>query len=108
MFLKPKRNFALPSQELQLRHAEAERHTLAEAIDRYMESALAALRSQRVVGAQLARWREHLGAFRLSDLTPEEIIRQRDALRGEPGNRRRRVANATLNRYVAALDPLEI
>ena len=35
-------------------------------------------------------------------------MRQRDALRGEPGNRRRRVANATLNRYVAALDPLEI
>jgi hypothetical protein len=88
---------------LSLRHAQAERHTLAEAIDRYMESALPALRSQRVVGAQLARWREHLGAFRLSDLTPEEIIRQRDALRGEPGNWRRRVANATLNRYVAAL-----
>jgi hypothetical protein len=78
------------------------------AIDRYVESALPALRSRRVVGAQLARWREHLGAFRLSDLTPEEIMRQRDALRGEPGNRRRRVANATLNRYVAALDPLEI
>ena len=88
---------------LSLRHAEAERHTLAEAIDRYMESALPALRSRRVVGAQLARWREHLGAFRLSDLTPEEIIRQRDALRGEPANRRRRVANATLNCYVAAL-----
>ena len=88
---------------LSLRHAEAERHTLAEAIDLYVESALAALRSQRVVGAQLARWREHLGALRLSDLTPEEIIRQRDALRGEPANRRRRVANATLNCYVAAL-----
>ena len=88
---------------LSLRHAEAERHTLAEAIDLYVESALAALRSQRVVGAQLRWWRKHLGAFRLSDLTPAEVMRHRDALRGEPGNRRRRAANATLNRYVAAL-----
>lgn len=88
---------------LSLRRAEAERHTLAEAIDRYIESVLPALRSQPVVGAQLAWWRKHLGALRLSNLTPAEIIRQRDALLGEPGNRRRRVANATLNRYVAAL-----
>ena len=88
---------------LSLGHAEAERHTLAEAIDRYMESALAALRSQRVVGAQLRWWRKHLGAFRLSDLTPAEVMRHRNVLRGEPGHRRRRVANATLNRYVAAL-----
>ena len=88
---------------LSLRRAEAERHTLAEAIDRYVESALPGLRSQRVVGAQLAWWRKHLGDLRLSDLTPAEIVRARDVLRDEPGNRRRRVANATLNRYVAAL-----
>ena len=85
------------------RHAEAERHTLAEAIDRYVTSALPALRSRRLVGSQLAWWRKHLGALRLSDLTAAEIVRQRDALRAEPGNRRGRIADATLNRYVAAL-----
>src|ERR1700685_4407585 len=39
----------------------AKRHTLNDAIDRYVDSALPALRSRQLVGAQLAWWRGHLG-----------------------------------------------
>jgi integrase len=83
--------------------AEAERHTLAEAIDRYFESYLPALRSRRLLGAQLRWWREQAGHLRLSDMTAAEIIRHRDELRARPRNRRGAISDATLNRYIAAL-----
>lgn len=87
----------------QFKCPEAERHTLSEAIDRYVEGNLTRLRSRRLIGAQLKWWRVQIGHMRLSDLTAAEIVRQRDALSANPKNRAGKIAPPTLNRYVAAL-----
>lgn len=83
---------------------EAQRHTLAELIDRYKVDVLPHKKGRvvQIQGAQLAWWREQLGTYTLADLTPPLLAQYRDKLTaGHPGNEPR--APATVVRYLAAL-----
>lgn len=87
--------------------SEAKKHTLQEAIDRYIENILPkkpkCIKDQRV---QLNWWRQHLGSYALADVTPALIAEYRDELakgitaRGNPRSA------STINRYLAALSHL--
>ena len=86
------------------------RHTLADAIDRYLKDLpLRALRDERNRRRHLAWWHTELGGTLLSDLTPDSIGQARDKLARpfpppstKAGNKKAR-APATVNRYLAAL-----
>jgi integrase len=86
---------------------EAKKHTVADLVDRYLET----LRLKRPHAHPKQRqlltwWRDQLGAFSLMHLTPARISEKRDALLSEnvgttdlPKHR----SPATANRYLAAL-----
>lgn len=81
---------------------EAQRHTLAELIDRYLVDVLPQKRDTRNPARYLAWWRKQLGVYALSDLTPPLIAEYRDKLgAGYPGDAPR--SPATVVRYLAAL-----
>lgn len=77
---------------------EADKHTLAEAIERYEQEALRDLAptNRRRVSSQLRWWRRELGALTLASLTPATIADRRARLL-------RRCSGPTSNRYLAAL-----
>lgn len=83
---------------------EAQRHTLAELIDRYVADVLPQKKGRgvQIQGAQLAWWRGQLGAHTLAELTPPLLAEYRDKLAaGYPGDAHR--SPATVVRYLAAL-----
>ena len=81
---------------------EAQRHTLAELIDRYVADVLPQKRDTRNPARYLHWWREQLGAYPLADLTPPLLAEYRDKLAGgHPGAVPR--SPATVVRYLAAL-----
>jgi len=81
---------------------EAQRHTLAELIDRYVADVLPRKKGAPKQYQQLAWWREHLGVYALADLTPPLLAEYRDKLAaGFPGTEPR--GPATVVRYLAAL-----
>jgi len=75
---------------------EAKKHTLAELVERYSRDVLPAKKDGKHQAAQLAWWRQELGALALADCTPARIAEARDKLSAERGP-------ATVNRYLAAL-----
>ena len=77
---------------------EEEKHTLAEAIDRYKLENLPELSKsgQRTQATRLRWWRDRFGAFSLAALTPAVIAEGR-------GELLKRVSGPTSNRYLAAL-----
>ncbi|QQS53509.1 MAG: site-specific integrase [Candidatus Competibacteraceae bacterium] len=81
---------------------EAQRHTLAELIGRYIADVLPSQKDSVHRQRQLAWWREQLGAYALADLAPPLIAEYRDRLAaGFPGDTPR--SPATVVRYLAAL-----
>ena len=81
---------------------EAQRHTLAELIDRYVADVLPQKRDTRNPARYLAWWRKQLGVYALADLTPPLIAEYRDKLAaGFPETKPR--SPATVVRYLAAL-----
>jgi integrase len=78
---------------------EAERHTLAELIDRQLETVKIDRphdhERQRVI---LGWWKEKLGDYTLATLTPDLIGRHRDQLQTREG-----MSPGTVNRYLSAL-----
>ena len=86
--------------------AEAQRHALAELIDRYIEQVLPEKPKELARGDQqrhLNWWRSQIGNYRLSQVTPALLTEKRDQLRQEntkQGNQRR---PATVNRYLGSL-----
>jgi len=83
---------------------EAQRHTLAELIDRYVREVLPGKRPGTINAqrGQLTWWKEQLGECALSELTPPRIGEYRDRLAaGHPGTDPR--SPATVVRYLAAL-----
>ena len=81
---------------------EAQRHTLAELIDRYVADVLPQKRDTRNPARYLAWWRKQLGVYALADLTPPLIAEYRDKLAaGFPEIKPR--SPATVVRYLAAL-----
>jgi integrase len=86
---------------------EAERHTFAEMIDRYLEQRLPRKSPvmQRHQRHQLLWWKEKIGHHRLSDVSPALIAQTRDELAaitvGSKAKKQR--SGASVNRYLAAL-----
>ncbi|MDS4040831.1 MAG: site-specific integrase [Candidatus Competibacter sp.] len=81
---------------------EAQRHTLAELIDRYVADVLPRKKGAPKQRQQLHWWREQLGVYALADLTPPLLAEYRDKLAaGFPGDEPR--SPATVVRYLAAL-----
>ena len=78
---------------------EAERHTLAELVDRQLDAVKMDrphdYERQRVL---LGWWKEKLGAYTLATLTPDLIGRHRDQLQSKEG-----LSPGTVNRYLSAL-----
>lgn len=84
--------------------SEAKRHTLAELIDRYIRDVLPSKpKSARDQSQQLGWWREQLGSYALSEITPSLIAEYRDKLAGGITVRGKPRTPATVVRYMAAL-----
>lgn len=87
--------------------AEAKRHTLSEAIERYLKTVMPkkpkAAADQTL---QLNWWKTALGQHSLAHLTPALIAEQRDLLASQTTVRKRLRTPATVNRYLAALSHL--
>lgn len=87
--------------------SEAKRHTLAEAIDRYVENVLP--RKPKIALKQYPQyqwWKEQLGNFLLVDITPALLVEHRDKLAATKTPRGGLKTPATINRYLAALSHL--
>lgn len=86
---------------------EAKKHTLKEAIERYIKSVLPTKpKSQYDQALQLNYWKEALGHYTLADITPAMIAMQRETLAGGTTIRNAIRTPATVNRYLAALSHL--
>src|SRR5579862_4406762 len=81
--------------------AESTRHTLAETIDRYKSEVMPRrLRRAKDEEAHLDYWRCELGARKLSEIRPSDIVRCRDKLATELNVRGKQRKPATVNRYL--------
>ena len=70
------------------RTVEAQKHTLAELVDRYIRDVLPTKgRQQHIQEAQLAYWSSELGAYTLADVTLSMITEVRDKLLRSPSPR---------------------
>lgn len=88
--------------------AESKKHTLADLIDRYIEFELPQRKSdQSKFKMQLLWWKDKIGAYMLSDITPALLSKYKEVLGSEdspkPKNGRTTRSNATINRYMACL-----
>ena len=91
-----------------IKDVEAKKHTLADLIDRYIEFELSQRKSdQEKFNMQLEWWKNKIGAFLLSDITPSLLSQYKDVLGNEPSpkpkNGKTTRSNATINRYMACL-----
>ncbi len=89
-------------QNRHFKYAEAKKHTVGEAIDRYIETVLPRKpKSAYVQEPQLIRWRDEIGDTLLADLHPPHIVACRDRLAEDivPGGKKRSLG--TVNRYLA-------
>ncbi|BCA93814.1 integrase [Legionella antarctica] len=86
---------------------ESKRHTLGDAIERYINDVIPTKPKNTVnqVG-QLKWWKENLGDYSLADVTPALIAQFRDKLAKTPSQRGESRSNATVNRYLAVLSHL--
>lgn len=86
---------------------ESRKHTLKEAVDRYLLTVLPHKKpnSQRDQSAQLQWWSNQIGYLSLADVTPAIIAEKRDQLAQGKTTRGDRT-NATVNRYLAILSHL--
>jgi len=82
--------------------AEAKKHTLQEAIVRYIRDVLPHKPNAKQE-QQLRWWKEQIGAFSLADITPSLIAEHRDKLNQTMTKFGRKMAPTTVLRYLAAL-----
>lgn len=92
---------------------EAQKHTLSDLIDRYIENELPRRKSdQQKFDMHLSWWKKELGSYLLSNITPMLISERRDKLQKEPFKYKKDKegnkipiyrSNATVNRYMASL-----
>jgi len=102
------------------RNAEARRHTVAEAIDRYVLEELPRKRNGNMHRATLPWWKEQLGRIKLADISAASIVEARGKLEREPYQRAKpnskrtslkdgdvartfKRTSSTVNRYLASL-----
>lgn len=95
-----------------IKEYEAKKHTLAELIDRYIDNELPERKSDhQKFKMQLNWWKDKIGAYLLSDITPSLLSEYKDKLSKEPSVREckdgtkieKQRSDATVNRYMAAL-----
>lgn len=87
---------------------EAKKHTLADLIDRYIEFELPQRKSDNgKFKMQLLWWKNKIGAYMLSDITPALLSQYKELLGTEdspkPKNGKKTRSEATINRYMACL-----
>lgn len=84
---------------------EAKRHTLADLIDRYIETVLVPKKPKAVPmqKPQLLWWKDEIGVYALADVTPALIVEFRDKLSTLPTHQSEVMSPATVNRHLAAL-----
>ncbi len=83
---------------------EAKKHTLGELIDRYIRDVLPLKKgAEQRQGAQLKWWKQQLGNYLLSDISPSRIAEQRDLLLKGITKRGSLRSPSTVVRYMAAL-----
>lgn len=83
---------------------EAKRHTLADLIDRYIETVLPRKpKSTPQQKPQLKWWRDEIGYRLLADVTPSLLSECRDKLLTQPTHQSEQRAPATVVRFMAAL-----
>ena len=84
--------------------SEAKRHSVADMIDRYLESVAPQKKSVVKTIQQLGWWRDQIGRYLLSDVTASLLAEHRDKLASEPlaHPRQGRIHRtpATVNRYL--------
>ncbi len=84
--------------------AEAKKHTFAEMVDRYIKDVLPTKPKQADKQTQqLNWWKEQIGSYLLSDVTPALIVQYRDELASGKTYRGTKRSPATVVRYMAAL-----
>ncbi len=91
-----------------IKDAESQKHTLSELIDRYIEVEVPQRKSdQDKFKMQLLWWKNRIGAYLLSDITPSLLSAQKSYLLKEPSLKPKKGqttrSNATVNRYMACL-----
>lgn len=85
------------------RAAESKKHTVADLIDRYLETVMPRKpKSTRKQTSQLLWWKEKIGYRLLADITPALLRQQIDTLASETSRGKKR-GPATTVRYMAAL-----
>jgi integrase len=85
------------------KHAEANKRTVAEMLDRYTQDVLPTKGKQKNTQVhQVDYWRTELGPYLLADLTADRIAKARDKL-AKSKTRRGPMQPATVVRYLAAL-----
>jgi integrase len=82
--------------------SQARRYTVGDLIDRYINEIIPQKKAGAVQVFQLRQWKAELGLLRLSELTPDRIIKAREKLM-KRGGKEGPVSNSTVNRYHAAL-----
>ncbi len=87
------------------RTVEAQRRTVADLVDRYLESELSSISPHEAEQRrrQLRWWKAKFGCYRVGDFTPSRIAEGRERLLKGEGLSGRRITPATCNRYLAAL-----
>jgi integrase len=87
--------------------SEAKRHTLSEAIERYVKNVLPSKPKSKVFqNTQLKWWKQCIGEYSLAEITPALIAHNREKLSSLPTPRGETHSPATVNRYLAALSHL--
>lgn len=85
---------------------EANKRTLAEAIDRYFKDVLCYRRTSSGPITYLTWWKKRLGAYTLADITTAMVHEERSALIGTENRFKRSIGHSTANRYTQALGHL--
>jgi integrase len=84
--------------------AEAQKHTVSDLVERYINDVLPRKpKIQPEYALQLKWWADQIGDVLLSDLSSSLISEHRDLLCERITNRKSKISNARVNRYMAAL-----
>ena len=84
------------------KHAEAQKHTVKELIERYEKEILPS-KSKAKQDQQVCWWKEKIGHLLLSDVTPAIIVQYRDELSSGMTHRKQKRSPGTVLRYMMAL-----
>lgn len=91
-----------------IKEIEARKHTVAELIDRYLEHEVEYRKSDKEkFKMHLAWWKENIGFYILSDITPAILAECRDKIQNEPSKKpkkkKKERSNSTVNRYMSTM-----